>query len=144
MYTFEELIIAVYCKVDNELKILTTNRVLRQRGLAPGLSDAEVITMEIVAEYLGIDADKSIWQYFQRHWHNWFPALASRSSFVRHSANLWEYKRLIQTQLVTQLGAFADDVHLIDGLPMRLCCVTDATRCQTFQGIASRGYCAAK
>lgn len=144
MYTLEEFIIAVYCEVDNELKILTTDQVLRQRGFAPGLSDAEVITMEIVAEYLGIDADKSIWQYFQRHWLAWFPGLPSRSNFVRQSTNLWQYKQLMQTQLATQLGAFADDVHVIDGLPMRLCCVTYAPRCQTFQGIASHGYCAAK
>ncbi len=67
-----------------------------------------------------------------------------RSNFVRQSANLWQYKQLIQGQLAAQLGAFADDVHLIDGLPMRLCCITDAPRCQRFQDIASYGYCAAK
>jgi IS5 family transposase len=144
MYTFEEFIIAVYCTVDDELKILTSGQVLRHRGFAPGLSDAEVIAMEIIAEYLGIDADKSIWQYFQRHWLVWFPGLPSRSNFVRQGANLWQYKQLIQTHLAQQLGAFADDVHLIDGLPISLCCVTYASRCQTFQGIASYGYCAAK
>jgi Transposase DDE domain/Arm DNA-binding domain len=55
-----------------------------------------------------------------------------------------QYKQLIQGQLAVQLGAFADDVHLIDGLPMRLCCITYAPRCQSFQDIASYGYCAAK
>jgi Transposase DDE domain len=55
-----------------------------------------------------------------------------------------QYKQLIQAQLAGQLGALADDVHLIDGLPMRLCCITDAPRCQSFAGMASYGYCAAK
>jgi hypothetical protein len=31
------------------------------------LSDSEVITMEIVAEFQGIDTDKVTWQYFRRH-----------------------------------------------------------------------------
>ncbi len=51
---------------------------------------------------------------------------------------------MIQRQLAIQLGAFADDVHWIDGLPMRLCCITYASRCHSFQGIAGYGYCAAK
>lgn len=144
MYTFEEFIITVYCEVDDALKVLTSGQRLRRRGFAPGLSDAEVIAMEIIAEYQGIDADKSIWQYFHRHWQTWFPQLPSRSNFVRQSANLWQYKQLIQHELAVQLGAFADDVHLIDGLPMPLCCITYAPRCPSFQGIASYGYCAAK
>jgi hypothetical protein len=119
MYTFEEFIIAVYWEVDDALKVLTSGQRLRGRGFAPGLSDAEVITMEIIAEYQGIDADKAIWQYCHRHWQAWFPQLSSRSSFVRQSANLWQYKQLIQGQLAVKLGAFADEVHLIDGLPMR-------------------------
>jgi hypothetical protein len=144
MYTFAEFIIAVYCVVDDALKVLTSHQSLRGRGFAPGLSDAEVIAMEIIAEYQGIDADKAIWQYFQRHWSDWFPQIPSRSNFVRQSANLWQYKQLIQRQLAVQLGAFADDVHLIDGLPMPFCCLTYASRAQSFQGVASHGYCAAK
>jgi hypothetical protein len=144
MYTFDEFIIAVYCLVDDVFKSLTSSQAIRARGFAPGLSDAEVIAMEIIAEYQGIDTDQAIWEYFHRHWRAWFPGLPGRSSFVRHSANLWGYKQLIQKELAIQLGAFEDDVHLIDSLPMRLCCVTYASRCQSFQGIASHGYCAAK
>lgn len=32
----------------------------------------------------------------------------------------------------------------IDGLPIRLCCLTYAGRCRSFRGQASYGYCAAK
>jgi Transposase DDE domain len=144
MFTMDEFIIAVYCCVDDCLKTLTNGQSPRRRGFEPRLSDAEVLTMEIVAEYQGIDQDKAIWQYFGRHWRAWFPQLPSRSSFTRHSANLWHYKQQLQQQLASLLGAFEDDVHLIDGLPMRLCCLTYAPRCQSFQGIADYGYCASK
>ncbi len=92
----------------------------------------------------GIDHDNAIWQCFGRHWRSWFPQLPSRSSFSRHSANLWQYKQQLQQQLARALGAFEDDVHLIDGLPMKLYCRTDATRCQSFQGIDDDGDWAAK
>lgn len=55
MFTIEESIIAVYCCVDDELKILTSGQLLRSRGCEPKLSDAKVLTLEIVAEYQGID-----------------------------------------------------------------------------------------
>ncbi len=129
MYSVEEFIIAVYCCVDDELKALTQGKPIRGRGFEPGLSDAEVVTMEIVGEYQHYDSDKGIWSYFRRHWRSWFPQLSSRSSFVRQAANLWQYKQRLQQQLAVKLGAFADEVHLIDGLPMRLCCFTYARRC---------------
>jgi hypothetical protein len=88
LYTFEEFVIAVYCLVDDVFKSLRSGQVIRARGFAPGLSDAEVIAMEIIAEYQGIDTDKGIWQYFKHHWRAWFPDLPGWSSFVRHSANL--------------------------------------------------------
>ncbi len=40
----------------------------RTRGFAPSLTDAEVMTMEIVGEFPGIDTDKEIWEDFQPHW----------------------------------------------------------------------------
>jgi hypothetical protein len=100
--------------------------------------------MEIVAEFQGIDADKAIWQYFRRHWSALFPRLKSRSSLVRQAANLWQYKQLLQQRLAEYLGAGADGVHLIDGIPIPLCCFTRACRCRSFKGEADYGYCAAK
>jgi hypothetical protein len=44
-----------------------------------------VMTMEIVAEYRGIETDVGVWQYFRDHWQEWFPALKSRTTFVQTS-----------------------------------------------------------
>jgi hypothetical protein len=144
MFSMKEFIIAVFCCVDDLLLEISQIYPLNRRGFAPQLADSEVITMEIVAEYQGLDADKAIWQYFHRHWLTLFPKLKVRCSFVRQAANLWQYKALLQQRLTSQLGAFEDDIHLIDGIPMPLCCATRASRSQTFQGTANYGYCAAK
>lgn len=144
MFSIDEFIIAVFCCVDDLLLAITGGQPLRSKGFAPTLSDSEVITMEIVAEYQGIDTDKGIWQYFQRHWQSWFPHLTSRSTFTRQAANLWQYKERLQKSLATQLGAFQDDLHLVDGIPIPLCCFSRAPHCRSFQGQANYGYCAAK
>jgi Transposase DDE domain len=144
MFSIEEFIIAVFCCVDDWLKRVTQDCPIQRRGFAPQLCESEVMTMEIVGEYLGMDADKAIWQYFCRHWAAWFPTLTSRSSFVRQAANLWCYKPLLQQRLAEDLGAYSDPVHLIDGIPIPLCCFTRACRCASFKGQANYGYCAAK
>lgn len=102
----EDFIISVYCLVDDELKNLIKERPLRARGFAPKLSDAEVITMDIVGEFMGKDTDKGIWQYFRTHWQLWFPELGSRSNYVKQSANLWQVHQQIQRALSSKLHAF--------------------------------------
>ena len=74
-------IVAVFCLVDDQLK----GRRIRSRGPAPKLSDSEVLTIEIVGKFLGIDTDKGIYLFFRRHYREWFPALGEvhRTTFAR-------------------------------------------------------------
>lgn len=144
MFTTEDFIIAVFCCVDHFFPEITQGHRLRKRGFAPRLSDSEVITMEIVGEFLGIDTDRDIWKYFRNHWREFFPLLSKRSSFVRQGANLWQYKQVLQQTLAQSLGAFEDQVHLIDGIPIPLCGFTRAHNCRLFPAEADYGYCAAK
>ncbi len=61
----EDLIITAFIKVDNFLKDFTN---LRSKGPKPKLSDSEVITMEIIGEFLGLGSDKRIFDHFYQHW----------------------------------------------------------------------------
>ena len=74
-------IVAVFCLVDDRLN----GKRIRQRGPTPKLSDAEVLTIEIVGEFLGIDTDKGIYSFFCRHYAEWFPTLGEvhRTTFAR-------------------------------------------------------------
>ena len=74
----EDLIITVYCSVDDTMKKLLKEQGLRQRGFGSKLTDEEMVTMEIVAESIGIDTDKGAWEYFCQHWRALFPRLGSR------------------------------------------------------------------
>ena len=58
------------CRSDD----LLAGRRLRQRGPQPVLSDSEVLSIECVGEFLGIDTDRGLYEHFRRHWREWFPA----------------------------------------------------------------------
>ena len=92
MFSIEDFIIAAFCCVDDLWSQVTQGKRIRKGGFTPSLSDSEVITMEIVGEFLGIETDKGIWHYFRAHWLNLFPHIKSRTTFSRQASNLWSYK----------------------------------------------------
>ena len=80
-------IITVFCLIDDWLQ---GEPKLRQRGPHPELADSEVLTIEVVGEFLGIDSEKDLFVYFRRHYGEYFPALREvhRITFTRQAANL--------------------------------------------------------
>ncbi len=136
----QELLLQVFCLVDDQLKALDLGRV-RPRGFAPKLTDSEVLTIEIVGEFGGLDADRDLFRHFQQYHTAEFPALAHvcRTTFARQAANLWRIAHLIQTRLADWLSG-DDPYWLVDSLPIDACEFARATFCSRFGGVADYGY----
>ena len=117
---------------------------LRSRGPRPALEDAEVITMQIVGEFLGMDGDKGIWEYFSLNWHHFFPTIGDRAAFVRQVGNLWYWVERLHKELANHLHAFSDKIHITDGFPVPVCHFKRAHFSKIFKGEADYGHCAAK
>jgi hypothetical protein len=130
------LLITVYCLIDDWL----AGRRLRQRGPQPTLSDSEVLTIECVGEFWGIDTDKGLYEHFRRHWGDWFPALGRvhRTTFTRQAANLWAVKAQLRQHLLGQIS-FDPQVSILDSFPMPVCRFGRAYRCRRLAGLASFG-----
>ena len=139
----EEFIIWVYCWTDENVVKVLGNQKLRSRGFKPALSDVEVITMEIVGEFLSHDTDKAIWEYFKTHWLSLFPKLSYRSSFAKQASNLWHVKQLLQNLLNNQSSMDAQ-CFIVDGFPMQTAHFKRANKSRNFKGEAGYGYCASK
>jgi hypothetical protein len=137
-----DLIINIFCYIDDEYKKLSLP--LRKGGFAPALTDSEVLTMEVVGEYLSIETDKGLWSYFKEHWQHLFPKIKDRTCFVRQAANLHRVKQIMQENVAKSLGAFSDQLHFIDGFPMPTCQFARAHFSSFFKGDAAYGYCATK
>lgn len=114
-------IITVYCLVVEQMNILRKTYAIRHGGFAPALSDDEVITMEICGEFFKHSTDKDLFNYFKAHYGDWFPNLRDRTNFVRQAANLWQFKALIQQQIVRQADQLGADLQVIDTLPVAVC-----------------------
>lgn len=137
----DEFIVAVYCLVDGLMGEALNGRGLRSRGPAPTLDDREVVTMEIVGEFLGIDTDKGIHAFFRRHYGEWFPALGRvhRTTFARQAANLWKVKRLLWRGLLARVGG-DEKISLVDSFAVPVTGFAKAPRHRSFAGTASVGY----
>jgi len=89
--------------------------------------------MKVVAEFLGIDTDKQILEYFSHHWKSWFPNDGSRSNFSRQTANLWQIKQGMQGKLSARLNGICAPVHMMDGFPIPVCRISRAHRSKNFR-----------
>jgi hypothetical protein len=130
-------IIAVFCLTDDWLK----DKKLRQRGPSPELSDAEVLTIEVVGEFLGIDTDEGLYEHFRHNYGEWFPALKGvhRTTFLRQAANLWVVKEMLWKHLLGQIR-FDPEVSLIDSSPVPVCHFARAYRCRRLAEESAFGY----
>jgi hypothetical protein len=129
-------LVSVYCLVDDRIGHL----ILRRRGPQPTLTDAEVLTMEIVGEFLGLDAESELFRFFRRHYLAWFPNLAQvhRTTFTRQMANLWAVKRWLWQELIQELPQ-DPLISVVDSFPVPVCRFARAPRCQLFKGQANFG-----
>ncbi len=130
-------IVAVFCLIDDRLKDLGR---LRGRGPTPTLCDSEVLTIEVVGEFLGLDEDTELFAYFLRHYAHYFPNLrcVHRTTFTRQAANLWKVKERLWQELL------ADTPHdptfaICDSMPLPACLFARAYRCRRFRGEAAFG-----
>jgi hypothetical protein len=130
-------IIAVFCLVDDRIK----DRRIRQRGPAPKLSDSEVLSIEIVGEFLGLDTDRELYRYFRRHYSEFFPALREvhRTTFCRQAANLWKVKEGLRWELLGEVR-FDPELSLVDSFPVPVCRFARAYRCRRLAEESSFGF----
>src|SRR5215216_7971239 len=129
-------IISVLCLIDDRLK----ERRIRSRGPTPTLSDSEVLTIEIIGEFLGLDEDTQLFAYFRRHYAHYFPNLmrVHRTTFTRQAADLWKVKERLWQELLADTPhdpAFA----ICDSMPLPACLFARAYRCKRLRGEAAFG-----
>lgn len=129
--------ISVFCLIDDFL----AGKRLRRRGPQPTLRDSEVLTIEVVGEFLGLDTESSIFTHFRRYYAAWFPGLrrVNRTTFTRQAANLWRVKRELWQAMVQRIP-HDPSLSIVDSFPVPVCRFARAPRCRSFGGVAAFGY----
>lgn len=129
--------IAVFCLIEDSLP----GQRLRRRGPQPTLRDSEVLTMEVVGEFLGIDTESNIFAHFCRYYADWFPGLRkiTRTTFTRQAANLWKIKQELW-QVLAQRIEHDPYISIVDSFPVPVCRFARAPRCRSFGDVAAFGH----
>ena len=129
--------IAVFCLIEDVLP----GRRLRSRGPRPTLRDSEVLTIEVVGEFLGIDTESNIFAHFCRYYADWFPGLRkiTRTTFTRQAANLWKIKQDLWQVLVQRIE-HDPYLSIVDSFPVPVCRFARAPRCHSFGEVAAFGH----
>ena len=139
----ESFTIAVLCRLEELLAELQADpdwRRVRSRGPAPILADSDVLTMEVVGEFLGLDQDVAIYHYFRREHADWFPTLprVHRTTFARQAANLWVVKEQLWGRLLDRVP-HDPALSFVDSVPVPVCRFGRAYPCARFRGQAAFG-----
>jgi len=122
------------------MKKLYLGHRLRERGPDPLVGDSEVITIELVAEFLGLSKDKTIFSYFRKHYPHFFPTLGKihRTTFIRQAANLWQVKEAVWQYILT-FTRYDPGLSILDSFPIAACYFARAKKCRRFRGEAGYG-----
>jgi hypothetical protein len=114
----------------------------RRRGKKPDLSDSEVLSLTILAQWQHSRSERAFGEYAAKHWRSFFPRLLTQSQFNRRSRDLAgvlaSLGPAIARHLTAQLGTPAFEV--LDGVPVPLMrrCRGERHRCFTDQAAIGR------
>jgi hypothetical protein len=95
----------------------------RRPGKKPVLSDSEVLTLAVVAQWAG-RSERKFLRYAAAFWRSYFPCLLSQSAFNRRVADLGGVLVHLIPLLAQELQAMASPYQVLDGVPVPLarCC----------------------
>ena len=111
-------------------------------GIAPKLSDAELVTLAVIQSLLRYTSEARFLRYAHAHLKPWFPYLPTRSAYNRRLRRLGPTMQHIIAWLARDCPSWHDDLWLVDSTPVE--CGRSRTTQQRSEvgGWAEYGYCA--
>ncbi|MGH9092821.1 MAG: IS982 family transposase [Acidimicrobiales bacterium] len=139
----DTLCTALYVCVDDELK--TRPELARWRpavGIAPKLSDAELVTLSVVQALLGFSSETRFLRFAGAHLSHLFPYLPNQSGYnKRLRAATGQLQALIRS-LGRQTTLWSDDTWMVDSTPVECGRSRETAKRSDLVGFAGYGYCA--
>jgi len=139
----DTLATALYVRIDDALKDDPTLAPWRPAvGIAPKLSDAELVTVAVMQALLGFTSETRWLRHARKHLGGMFPYLPGQAGYNKR---LRGAARLIQTLirvLAADTSAWTDDAWLIDSTPVECARSRPTAKRSQLAGWAGYGYCA--
>lgn len=84
----DTFLITVYCIVDDMYKARWAVLKPVRPGTKPEMSDSEVLTVMLLAQWQTNRSEREFVEYVHRHWRGYFPSMLSQSAFNRRARDL--------------------------------------------------------
>lgn len=109
----------------------------------PKLSDKELIAINLVSEYMGIDSECQLFRCLP----SGLLSKIERSVYNRRKRNLFDFQELIRQKLAHVFLEF-EDYYIVDSMPLEVCKLPRASRSKVcssdFQTSPNKGFCASQ
>ena len=111
-------------------------------GIAPKLSDAELVTLAVIQVLLRFDSEARFLRYAHAHLGPWFPYLPTRSAYNKRLRGSGRLLQHVIGWLARDSPSWWDDLWLVDSTPVECGRSRQTQQRSDLGGWAEYGYCA--
>jgi hypothetical protein len=139
----DTLATALYVKIDDLLKAAPQLAPWRPAvGIAPKLSDAELVTLAVLQALLGFCSEARWLRYARAHLGGLFPYLPKQPGYNKRLRAAADLIRQVIRALASETTFWTDDVWVADSTPVECGRSRETTKRSALAGWAAYGYCA--
>jgi len=139
----DTLATALYVRTDELLKAVPERAPWRPNvGIAPKISDAELITVAVMQALLGYTSEARWLRYTRAHLRHLFPYLPKQPGYNKRLRRLGTTIGWLVGVLARDTTLWTDDVWVADSTPVECARSRDAVQRSELAGWAEYGYCA--
>ena len=111
-------------------------------GIAPQLSDAELVTLAMMQAMLGFTSEGRWLRYARTHLRHLFPYLPQQPGYNKRLRKAAELIRHVTRTLAVSTTLWSDDVWVVDSTPVECGRSRETVKRSDLAGWAQYGYCA--
>ncbi len=141
--TWTPLATALYARTDDLLKTHPEWVPSRPKvGIAPRISDAELVTMALMQALLGFTSEARWLRHARAHRGHLFPYLPQQPGYNKRLRRLAGTLNWLTGILALDTNVWTDDVWVVDSTPIECARSRDTVKRSDLAGWAEYGYCA--
>jgi Transposase DDE domain len=139
----DTLATVLYVTIDDLLQAAPYLAPWRPRvGIAPKLSDAELVTLAVMQALLGFVSEARWLRHAQRHLRHLFPYLPGQSGYNKRLRRTAGLLRHVIRAVACDTTLWSDDVWVVDSTPVECGRSRQTANRSALAGWATYGYCA--
>jgi hypothetical protein len=139
----DTLATALYVRTDDLLKTCPQRALWRPAtGIAPEISDAELVTLAVLQALLGFVSEARWLRFARKSLRSLFPYLPGQSGYNKRLRKLATIMIWLIRVLATDTSLWHDDVWVVDSTPVECGRSRDTALRSDLAGCAEYGYCA--